>query len=43
MRTLELAVRKGLKDFARLEKDPALTSLRQRSDFIKLSQNKNAN
>jgi tetratricopeptide (TPR) repeat protein len=41
--TLELAVRKGFMDFARLEKEPALTSLRLRPDFIRLSQSKNAN
>jgi tetratricopeptide (TPR) repeat protein len=36
MRTLEQAIRKGFKDFPRLEKEAALTSLRQRPDFAKL-------
>jgi tetratricopeptide (TPR) repeat protein len=36
MRTLEQMVQKGFKDFARLEKEPALTNVRQRPDFVKL-------
>lgn len=40
MRTLEQLVRKGFRDFARLEKEPALTSVRQRPDFFQLIQQK---
>jgi tetratricopeptide (TPR) repeat protein/tRNA A-37 threonylcarbamoyl transferase component Bud32 len=40
MQTLELMVSKGFKDFAQLEKEPALTSVRQRPDYLKLVQQK---
>lgn len=44
MQTLEQAVHKGFKDFPRLEKEPALTNLRQRPDFSRrLQQSKASN